>query len=220
MSSAVVSRPPETLDMLAERLWLCDCSHEDIHGILLRNLNELKLIIERINRFNQQRPVRRTLDECFSNWFCGYFDADGCFKFEKRRRRLLVQIECRLDDVALLLRVFRYLGGVIYYKAQGKKNSFPVAQWRINSEKDLLSIIVPFFERHKLKSKKELEYRLWTDLLKERREAYKNRNVCPDALCRYERRFDEIKEYVDRVREPWRMYGLTAQDDDPLPLQI
>ena len=104
------------------------------------------------------------------DWITGFVDGEGCFHigiskhpdagfgYQILPELTVVQHEC---DIALLHRLRTTMGcGVV------RRNHEDRYCWRVRDLKNLAEVIVPFFEKHPLKSKKEIEFRRFAKVVR------------------------------------------------------
>jgi hypothetical protein len=93
-------------------------------------------------------------------------DGEGCF-IVSRATTADVTMDCQLqpelsvtqheDDVQVLYALKDYFKcGQVYPLTPGKK---PIKYWRVKKLKDLVTKVIPFFEKHKLKTKRGIEFK-------------------------------------------------------------
>jgi hypothetical protein len=105
-----------------------------------------------------------------ADYIVGLTDGEGCFYInvrpsDKRYRGSKTGIEThfyiklREDEFPLLNQVKSFFGcGAVYYQKEKRKNHSPCYRFEINSQKDINEILIPFFDKHPLKSKKKKNY--------------------------------------------------------------
>ena len=113
-----------------------------------------------------QRPNVESPDigpELSPDWIVGFVDGEGCFHVGISRQpemRFGYQILPELTvvqherDIALLYRLRSVMKCGVVRRNHGDRFC-----WRVRDMKNLAEVIVPFFEKHKLKSKKAVEFR-------------------------------------------------------------
>ena len=105
-----------------------------------------------------------------ADWIVGFIDGEGCFhigisKHDELRFGYQVLPELTVvqhkRDISLLHKIRTVMGcGVV------RSNHEDRYCWRVRNLKNLAEIIVPFFERHKLKSKKAVEFRKFAKVIR------------------------------------------------------
>ena len=98
-----------------------------------------------------------------AEWLAGFIDGEGCFHVGISKHpelRFGYQILPELTvvqhrrDIGLLHRIRSSMGCGVVRKNHGDRYC-----WRVRNIKNLAEVIVPFFEKHNLKSKKAIEFR-------------------------------------------------------------
>ena len=111
--------------------------------------------------------------DAFGHWLCGFADGEACFwlGFNSRKRgrrtpccRFLIGL--RHDDVAILRLVRSYFGvGRLHFSSRagktGRTGAQPTFHYTVTTCADHLHVIVPFFERFPLRSKKARDFPIW-----------------------------------------------------------
>ena len=119
---------------------------------------------------NLKLKHNKDLEIIFSNYLCGFVDGEGCFSVSYRRlSRLKVGIECRPsfsigqkkspENYRLLSQIRDFLGGGAIrddgrgcYKYETRKLLF------------ILHRIIPFFEKHKLLTLKQKDFKIFSTI--------------------------------------------------------
>src|SRR3990167_1648876 len=105
-----------------------------------------------------------------ADYIVGLTDGEGCFYIDvrppdKKYQRVKTGIEThfyiklREDDFSLLNKVrdFFKCGGV-YYQKEKRENHSACYRFGISSQKDIHEVLIPFFDKNPLKSKKSENY--------------------------------------------------------------
>jgi hypothetical protein len=97
--------------------------------------------------------------ELTDDWIVGFVDGDGCFKIVKtssneKRYCFVVSQDKRSVDVLYALKQKFGCGSV--NKAGGN-----MREYRVTKKEELAKVILPFFERHPLKTEKWCDFRLF-----------------------------------------------------------
>lgn len=112
----------------------------------------------------------------FGHWLSGFVDGEGCFELQyaiygdQRNRehfhgRFILCL--RRDDLAILETIQSYLGcGTINTRGitaimRAKGRDKPQAILRIERASDLHDVLVPHFEKHPLRAKKQRDFSVW-----------------------------------------------------------
>jgi len=104
------------------------------------------------------------------DWLVGFIDGVGCFHVEiskhpevKFNYQILPELTVvqHKRDIALLYRIRSVMEcGVV------RKNHGDQYCWRVRNLKNLVEGVVPFFETHKLKSKKAVEFKKFAKVVR------------------------------------------------------
>ena len=122
-------------------------------------------------------PQRPDVDDPHSSsarlspdWICGFIDGEGCFHVgisKHPEMRFGYQILPELTvvqherDIALLHRLRSAMGCGVVRRNHGDRYC-----WRVRDMNNLANIILPFFDKHKLRSKKDVEFRKFAKVVK------------------------------------------------------
>lgn len=105
-----------------------------------------------------------------ADYIVGLTDGEGCFYINVRPPDSKYQgsktgvethfyIKLREDDLPLLKQVKNFFKcGAVYYQKEKRNNHSPCYRFEINSQKDIQGVLIPFFDKHPLKSKKKKNY--------------------------------------------------------------
>ena len=114
----------------------------------------------------REKPIKKIS----SDYIVGLTDGEGCFYVnvrspDKRYLRSTTGIEThfyiklREDDLPLLEEVKNFFGcGAIYLQKENRKNHSTCYRFEINSQKDICEVVIPFFDKNSLRSKKVKNY--------------------------------------------------------------
>jgi len=112
------------------------------------------------------------------NYIVGFVDGEGCFSVGCSRRpdiksgydiRAAFEIEMVTDDKSILEKIHETLGrpGHIYtYEFKRYPRWKPHCKLKISSMKGLTEIIIPFFKKHPLQSKKRKSFETFCKIVK------------------------------------------------------
>jgi hypothetical protein len=124
------------------------------------------------------------INDEFGYWFSGYVDGEGCFTAGKqkgaRKDRMAVTrfyISCRKDDRGVLEHIQRNLGiGVIRDRVTSSKGLTrkPWCSYEVTARKDIISVLIPLFNRYLLHSKKKIEFEVWSTITLLMQEGHRN----------------------------------------------
>jgi len=100
-----------------------------------------------------------------AQWITGFVDAEGCFIVSVRSaadRQTPTQLQPEFNvtqhkmDVQILHALKSHFGcGFVY---EPKKEGDNVARWKVRKLDHLITHVIPFFEKHSLKTKKGIEF--------------------------------------------------------------
>lgn len=105
-----------------------------------------------------------------ADYIVGLTDGEGCFyinvrppdkrfKGSKTGVETHFYIKLREDDLSLLKEVKNFFKcGGVYYQKEKRKNHSACYRFEINSREDIQEVLIPFFDKHPLKSKKKENY--------------------------------------------------------------
>lgn len=103
-----------------------------------------------------------------AQWIVGFVDGDGCFAVYVRTaadcqtplglQPAFVVTQHRRDLQVLYALKAHFGCGQVYSKGDS------TAEWKVQNLKHLLSEIIPFFEKHALKTQKNIEFRRFRDI--------------------------------------------------------
>ena len=111
-----------------------------------------------------------THDGLNPEWLAGFVDGEGCFhigiskhtevKFGYQILPELTVVQHQ-RDIALLHRIRSFMKCGVVRRNHGDRFC-----WRVRDLKNLNEIILPFFERNKLRSQKNIEFRKFADVVR------------------------------------------------------
>ena len=105
-----------------------------------------------------------------ADWIAGFIDGEGCFhvgisKHDELRFKYQILPELTVvqheRDINLLHRLRTAMGCGVVRRNHGDRYC-----WRVRDLKNLAEIIVPFFEKHKLRSKKAVEFHKFAKVIR------------------------------------------------------
>lgn len=122
----------------------------------------------------------RIIPEFFMNstlqsmWIVGFVDGEGCFRASIiKNAKLRFQFQIQLEfvvvqhkrDIDLLYNIKSFFDCGDVSKAKGSlDNQNKTARYRVRKLSDLQNKIIPFFEQHSLKTKKQVEFLRFKEL--------------------------------------------------------
>lgn len=124
------------------------------------NMNPQRLQVEYPNSKENLSP----------DWFVGFVDGEGCFHIGINKNsgvRFGYQVLPELTvvqhnrDIKLLYQIRTFMKCGVVRSNHGERFC-----WRVRNLKNLVEIIVPFFERHPLKSQKNVEFRKFAKVIR------------------------------------------------------
>jgi hypothetical protein len=104
------------------------------------------------------------------DWLAGFVDGEGCFHvgiskhpevkfgYQVLPELTVVQHE---RDIALLHRIRTFMKCGVVRRNHGDRYC-----WRVRDLKNLTEIILPFFEKHRLRSQKNIEFRKFSNVVR------------------------------------------------------
>ena len=102
-----------------------------------------------------------------ADYIVGLTDGEGCFYVNVRNRnpqwRPKVEthfyIKLKEDNKALLEGVKEFFDcGAVYFQKENRPNHPSCYRFEINSHKDVLRVVIPFFEQHPLQGTKQKDF--------------------------------------------------------------
>lgn len=111
-----------------------------------------------------------------ADYIVGLTDGEGCFyvgirppdkRFQRSRTgvELHFYIKLRQDDLSVLENVKSFFKcGAIYYQKEKRNNHSACYRFEINNQKDIHEVLIPFFDKYKLISKKNLNYKIFREI--------------------------------------------------------
>lgn len=105
---------------------------------------------------------RRTKPKVNVDYIVGLTDGEGCFyvlikpPFNKKGGALVQLnffIKVQESDKKVLDKVCNTLGcGAVYFQAETRVNHAQCYRYTVNSHKDIMKVVIPFFKKHSLQS--------------------------------------------------------------------
>ena len=130
-----------------------------------------------------------------ADYIVGLTDGEGCFYVnvrppDKRYQRSKTGIEThfyiklRKDDLPLLKKIKNFFRcGAIYFQKEKRKNHSSCYRFEINSQSDIHKVLIPFFDKHPLRSKKKKNYDIFRKIaLMMKNNFYKNDESLKEIL--------------------------------------
>lgn len=107
-----------------------------------------------------------------TQWIVGFVDGEGCFYIGLNKKKDLIQeyqvlpefsVVQHKRDIKLLYALKNFFGCGVVRNNKGKDSN--IMQYRVRGQKDLLEKIIPFFQKHKLKSIKNVNFKKFRNVL-------------------------------------------------------
>jgi len=104
-----------------------------------------------------------------AQWIVGFVDGEGCFhvainKHKETIQTVQIQPEFTVvqheQDIQVLHALKEYFGCGVVRRNHGNRFAY-----RVRGQKNLRERIVPFFEKHKLKTKKRIDFEKFRDVI-------------------------------------------------------
>ena len=104
------------------------------------------------------------------NWIAGFVDGEGCFHVGISRHSELrfghqilpeLTVVQHQQDIDLLYEIRSTMDCGVVRKNHGDRYC-----WRVRNLKNLADVIVPFFEKYKLRSKKRIEFQKFAKIIR------------------------------------------------------
>lgn len=132
-------------------------------------------------------------------WVSGFCDGEACFgvynytaRTGARTSWFVFKITLRFDDVDTLRKIKAVfgVGRLVQNVRNGKSNR--QASYIINDVNDLSNIVVPFFRRFPLRSKKRVDFEMFAELVDIKLRSYR-KHMSPDEWQSFNRKCDALK---------------------------
>ena len=111
-----------------------------------------------------------------NDYIVGLTDGEGCFyvgiRYPKGAHKTVrvephFYIKLRGDDLSVLEEVKQTFGcGAIYYQNEKRENHSGCYRFEINTLRDIKQVLIPFFDKYQLHSKKQKEFELFKAIFK------------------------------------------------------
>ena len=135
-----------------------------------KNVNKIP---QQIRYYSTNVSNRNISNSYIYPWFItGIFDAESCFVVTilKNPRyktgwnvQARVQIKMHEIDRVLIENIRKYFGNIGYISKPNDKNL--TVEFRVNTLNDLIDIIIPHFDKYPLKTKKQVDFLLFKDIV-------------------------------------------------------
>lgn len=120
-----------------------------------------------------------------AQWIVGFVDGEGCFNLDvhvKKDMRWELQIRPEFSvvqnevDIQILYALKDYFGcGTVQVNRQDHNGTR--YHYRVKSVKDLMGKIIPFFEQHPLKTKKNVEFKAFRTICRLMNDGYHRQSL-------------------------------------------
>ena len=145
-----------------------------------------------------------------AEYIVGLVDGEGCFyinllhpskrpqakNYNLRHHFFIKLVE---DDLPLLKKVKEYFGcGNIHIQRDRRKTHRTCYRYDVSAVKDLRGKIIPFFDKHTLRSQKQNDYLLFREVVSM---SYKRLHFTVDGICRIKELKSKMNVRARRVRE-------------------
>tara|TARA_R110001592_G_scaffold150202_2_gene375967 strand:- start:3312 stop:3728 length:417 start_codon:yes stop_codon:yes gene_type:complete len=107
-----------------------------------------------------------------AQWIVGFVDGEGCFYIRLSKKKDILQeyhvlpefsVVQHKRDIKLLYALKEFFGCGIIRNTKGKDSN--IMMYRVRAQKDLLEKIIPFFQKHELKSVKNINFKKFRKVL-------------------------------------------------------
>lgn len=109
-----------------------------------------------------EERVQPSNEDGFLDWFAGFVDGEGCFRFflQQGYPCAVFKISLRADDneVLSMMRERLRLGQIYYHKF--RTHSRPQFTWKVQSREECKRL-VEILDHHPLRTKKQRDYLIW-----------------------------------------------------------
>jgi hypothetical protein len=110
-----------------------------------------------------------------ADYIVGFTDGEGSFCVflrQPKQRTWNTRVEChyyvklREDDLAVLEKIKDFFGcGRVSFQKEYRENQRDNYRYQVSNLKDLTSVIIPFFKRHPLQSKRKKDFELFCTIV-------------------------------------------------------
>lgn len=149
-----------------------------------------------------------------ADYIVGLTDGEGCFyvnvrPLDKRYQGSKTGIEThfyiklREDDVSLLREIRNYFRcGAVYYQKEKRKNHSACYRFGISSQKDIHEILIPFFDKHQLRSEKKKNYLIFRKIAKMVKEGLHREDISLKEILLLKSQMNSGARSVREIRSP------------------
>ena len=149
-----------------------------------------------------------------ADYIVGLTDGEGCFYINVRPPDKRYQgsktgiethfyIKLREDDVSLLREIRNYFRcGAVYYQKEKRKNHSACYRFGISSQKDIHEVLIPFFDKYRLRSEKRKNYILFRKVAKLVKEGLHRNNEGLKEILFLKSQMNSGARSVREIRSP------------------
>lgn len=149
-----------------------------------------------------------------ADYIVGLTDGEGCFYVDvrppdKKYRRVKTGIEThfyiklREDDYSLLKEVQNYFKcGGVYFQREKRVNHSACYRFEISSQDDIHDVLIPFFDKHQLQSKKKKNYLIFRKIAKMVRDGQHREEKGLEQILRLKSQMNSGTRSVRKIRSP------------------
>lgn len=113
-----------------------------------------------------------------SDYIVGLTDGEGCFyvnirppdkRYSRSKHGVATHfyLKMKKEELDLLNEVKSFFGcGAVYFQKDKRKNHTSCYRFEINSQKDVHETLIPFFDKHPLRSSKREDYLIFREIAK------------------------------------------------------
>ena len=153
-----------------------------------------------------------------AEYIVGLADGEGCFYVHVRPQRPHTSkprvdthfyIKLHEDDRPLLEEIKRDLGcGAVYRQIETRSNHSQCYRYEVNAQRDIHNVVIPFFEKHPLRSRKRKDFVLFREIALMVRQGH---HKTPAGLRHIQALKSAMNHGARRVREIRTLGGNAAQ---------
>jgi hypothetical protein len=184
------------------------------NGLWRRNKNTYKIDAVEVlkKKFEKEGiPSRLSVSDDFGYWFSGFFDGEGHFMMDMHKRlylhekyvtKLGIRVKLRKDDEKVIDYIIENFKIGKKYDVKRYKTTNESCCFCIGDIMNLAEVIVPFFEKYTLKSKKLQEFSYWKDLVFDKYIHSNKGTRNYEYSEEYIKKFIDYREIMTKIRKP------------------
>ena len=92
--------------------------------------------------------------------------------------------------------------GAVYFQKEKRKNHSPCYRFEINSHKDIQEVLIPFFDKHSLRSKKKKNYLIFRKIAMIIRDGNYKEGVMLEKILKLKSQMNSGARSVREIRSP------------------